>query len=168
MVALHHANVTVSCMPVQIDNEDWQAALFYVLSANAPCLAGGELAPGPFAVEFDADLHEHANGSLIEIGIEIATPVEKSCGTLLFITGHSTGHFETVKLLSTQTDLPLFIGDEYCNVLYQQRIVISDAMRAGFRQLLDEALGRDAVIRMTGHYDADKVFTDVVDSLNLG
>ena len=73
-----------------------------------------------------------------------------------------------MKLLSSQPELPLFIGDEYCNVLSRQRIVLSDAMRAGFKQLLDEALGRDAVIRMTGHYDPDKVFTDVVASLNLG
>ncbi|MFK7995493.1 MAG: hypothetical protein AB8B87_15265 [Granulosicoccus sp.] len=168
VVALHHANVTVSCVPIQIDNEEWQAGLFYVLSADSPCLTNGKLAPGPFAVELDADLHEHTNGSLIEIGIDIATPVEHSLGTLLFITGHSSAHFETVKLLSTQADLPLFLGDEYCNVLYQQRIVLSDAMRAGFKQLLDEALGRDAVIRMTGHYDADVVFNDVVASLNLG
>lgn len=167
VVALHHAGVTVSCVPVQIDNEQWQAAIFYVLSAEAPCLGKGRLAPGPFAVEIDAELHEHANGSLIEIGIDIATPVAHSLGTLLFITGHSPAHFETVKLLASQTDLPLFIGDEYCKVLYQQRITLSDAMRAGFRQLLDEALARDAVIRMTGRYDPDVVFTDVVNSLNL-
>ena len=168
MVALHHAGVTVTCVPVKIDDEHWQAAVFYVLAASAPCLGKGRLAPGPFAVGIDAELHEHANGSLIEIGIDIATPVAHSLGTLLFITGHSTAHFETVKLLSTQSDLPLFIGDEYCNVLYQQRISLSDAMRSGFKQLLDEALARDAVIRMTGRYDPDVVFTDVVGSLNLG
>jgi len=168
VVALHHANVTVSCVPVQIDHQEWRAALFFVLPADAPCLTDGKLAPGPYSVEFDADLHEHKNGSLIEIGIDIATPVEPSRGTLLFITGHSPAHFETVKLLSTQPDLPLFLGDAYCNVLYQQRIALTDAMRSGFRQLLDEALGRDAIIRMTGHYDADKVFQDVVKSLGLG
>ena len=167
VVALHHAGVTVSCVPVQIDNEQWQAAVFYVLAADAPCLGKGRLAPGPFAVEIDAELHEHANGSLIEIGIDIATPVAHSVGTLLFITGHSPDHFETVKLLTSQSDLPLFIGDEFCNVLYQQRITLSDAMHAGFKQLLDEALARDAVIRMTGRYDPDVVFTDVVNSLNL-
>jgi len=167
VVALHHANVTVSCVPVQIDNDEWQAAMFYVLSAKAPCLADGKLTPGPFAVEIDADLHEHTNGSLIEIGIDIATPIERSRGTLLFATGHSSAQFDTIKMLSSQADLPLFIGDEYCNVLYQQRIPLTDSMRAGFRQLLDESLSRDAVIRMTGHYDADTVFKDVVGSLNF-
>ena len=140
---------------------------FFVLPVNSPCLQDGKLSGGPFAVEFDADLHEHEKGSLIEIGIEIATPVKKSHGTLLFITGHSSSHFETLKLLTEQQDLPLFIGDEYCKVLSQQRIVLSDSMRAGFRQLLDEAVGRDAVIRMTGHYDPEQVFTDVVTALKL-
>lgn len=168
VVALHHANVTVSCVPVKIDNEQWQAALFYVLAADAPCLKDGQLAPGPFAVELDADLHEHANGTLIEIGIDIATPEQNSSGTVLFITGHSAAHFEAMTLLSSQGDLPLFIGDEFCNVLYQQRIILSDNMRAGFRQLKEEAVARDAVIRMTGHYDADAVFDDVVKLLNLG
>ena len=168
LVALHHANATVSCVPVQIDGSDeWQAAVFFVLAADAPCLAKGRLAPGPYPVEIDADLHEHANGSLIEIGIDIATPAERSRGTLLFITGHSSAQFDTFKLLSTQNELPLFIGDEYCNVLAQQRIVLSDVMRAGFKQLLDEALARDAVIRMTGRFDPDVVFNDVVKSLNL-
>ena len=167
VVAMHHAEITVSCMPVQIDGDDWQAAVFFVLAADAQCLDEGKLSPGPFSVEIDADLHEHTNGSLIEIGIDIATPVEPSRGTLLFITGHSPAHFETVKLLSSQADIPLFIGDEYCNVLSRQRIILSDSMRAGFKQLLDEALGRDAVIRMTGHYDANKVFSDVLATLSL-
>jgi len=95
------------------------------------------------------------------------TTVKRSRGTLLFITGHSTAHFEALKLLSTQADLPLFMGDEYCTILNQQRIVLSDAMRSGFKQLLDEAVARDSVIRMTGHYDPDVVFNDVVTSLNL-
>lgn len=168
VVALHHANVTVSCVPVKIDDKQWQAAMFYVIAADAPCLVNGSLAPGPFAVELAADLHEHANGTLIEIGIDIATPGQNSRGTVLFITGHSSAHFEAMTLLSSQEDLPLFMGDEFCNVLYQQRILLSDGMRAGLKQLLDEAVSRDAVIRMTGHYDADIVFDDVVKSLNLG
>lgn len=162
VVALHHANVTVSCVPVKIDDKQWQAAMFYVIAADAPCLSTGALAPGPYAVELDAELHAHTNGTLIEIGIDIATPAQNSRGTVLFITGHSPAHFEAMKLLSTQDDLPLFLGNEFCNVLYQQRILLSDGMRAGFSQLLDEAVSRDAVIRMTGHYDADVVFDEGV------
>ena len=138
IVLLHNANVTVSCVPIQLDDGNWQAAIFFVLPAAAPCLSTGRLLGGPFTVEFDADLHEHEKGTLIEIGMEIVTPIEPSRGTLLFITGHSPSHFETLKMISEQDELPLFIGDEYCRVLYKQRVPISQAMQKGFRQLLDE------------------------------
>jgi hypothetical protein len=86
---------------------------------------------------------------------------------MLFITGHSPSHFESIKLLSEQPELSLFIGNEYCEVLYRQRIPLSDTLRKGFKQLLDEAVGRDAFIRMTGQYDPDLVFADTVASLQL-
>ncbi|MFK7856948.1 MAG: hypothetical protein AB8B79_22730, partial [Granulosicoccus sp.] len=148
-------------------NDRWQAAVFTVLPVNAPSLVDGQLAGGPFSVEFEADLNAQEKGTLIEIGINIATPIENSRGTLLFLTGHSSSRFDTLRLLTEQQDLPLFIGDEYCRVLSQQRVTLSDSMRNGFRQLLDEAVGRDAVIRMTGHYDPDVVFSDVVAALRL-
>lgn len=167
IVMLHTANITLSCVPIQMDHDKWQAAVFFVLSADAKCLNNGKLESGPFAVEIDADLHEHEKGTIIEIGVDISTPVENSKGTMLFLTGHSPSHFDTLKLLSEQADLPLFIGDEYCNVLYRQRIPLTESMRKGFKQLLDEAVGRDAVIRMTGHYDPDVVFTDTIAALQL-
>jgi len=167
IVLMHDANVTLSCVPVQLDDGQWQAAIFFVMPSNAACLDNGLLAGGPYSVALDADLHEHEKGTLIEIGLEIGTPVEPSRGTLLFITGHSPSHFESLKLISQQTELPLFIGDEFCRVLYRQLVPVSDAMRAGFASLLDEAVGRDALIRMSGHYDPDQVFTDVVASLQL-
>ena len=162
IVALHTADVTVTCVPVQIATEDWKAALFYVVPPDAPCLGGGQLPGGPFTVEMEADLHEHEHGTLIEISLSIATPAKPLQGTVMFLTGHSSTHFDAMKLLSQQDDLPLFIGDQYCNILSQQRVPLNDAWRRGFAQLLDEAVGRDAVIRMTGRYDPDVVFGDIL------
>lgn len=167
IVLLHEADITVSCVPIQLDDGDWQAALFFVLPANAPCLKTGRLLGGPYTVEFDADVHEHEKGTLIEVGLEIITPIEPSRGTLLFLTGHSPSHFESLKLISEQDEIPLFIGDEYCRVLFKQRVPVSRAMQQGFRQLLDQAVARDALIRLTGHYDPEQVFNDVLASLNL-
>jgi len=84
---------------------------------------------------------------------EIATPPESQNGTILFITGHSSHHFDVLKLLTSQAELPLFLGNAYCEVLYQQRVPLSAALRSGLSGLLDEAVRRDALIRMTGHYD---------------
>jgi len=164
MVALHHANVTVTVTPVQIDHGDWQAALFFVLPEDASCLANGKLiGKGPFTVAFDADLHEHDKATVIELGVEIATPPESQNGTLLFITGHSSHHFDVLKLLTTQSELPLFIGNSYCEVLSQQRVPLNQSLRSGLSGLLDEAVRRDALIRMTGHYDPDEAFSAVLE-----
>jgi len=168
MVALHNANITVTCTPVQIDHGEWQAALFFVLPEEATCLREGKLiGNGPFTVVFDADLHEHDNATVIELGVEIATPPEAQNGTLLFITGHSSHHFDVLKLLTEQSELPLFIGNAYCEVLSQQRVPLNDVLRNGLRGLLDEAVRRDALIRMTGHYDPDAAFTAVLASRGM-
>jgi len=162
VVALHEADITATCMPIKLDDGDWQAAFFYVLSPDAPCLSNGKLKGGPFAVGMDADLHEHDNGTMIEIGIEIVTPIEPSRGIMLFLTGHTSTHFDALKLLSEQDDIPLFIGDQYCTTLWQQRVPLNETFRNGMMALINEAVTRDAVIRMTDRYDPDAVFADTL------
>ena len=168
MVALHHANITVTLTSVQIDHGEWQAALFFVLPEDASCLKDGKLiAKGPFTVAFDADLHEHENATVIELGVEIATPPESQNGTLLFITGHSSHHFEVLKLLTEQSELPLFIGNAFCEVLSQQRVPMNQTLKNGLSGLLDEAVRRDALIRMTSQYDPDAAFAAVLASRGM-
>jgi len=168
VVALHNAQVTVTCTLVQIDHGEWQAALFFVLPEKAKCMQSGKLInAGPFTVAFDADLHEHDNATVIELGVEIATPPESQNGTLLFITGHSSHHFDVLKQLTQQSELTLFIGNEYCEVLAQQRVPLNQPLRSGLRGLLDEAVRRDALIRMTGHYDPDAAFTAVLNARGM-
>lgn len=162
VVALHEAAITATCMPIQLDDGEWQAAFFYILAPDALCLTQGKLLGGPYAVALDADLHEHEKGTLIEIGVEIVTPIEPSRGVMLFLTGHTSTHFDALKLLSEQHEIPLFIGDQYCNMLWQQRVPVNDTFRSGVSGLIDEAVSRDAVIRMTGQYDPDAVFADVL------
>jgi len=149
IVALHEAGITATCMPIQIDQGEWQAAFFYVLAPDAPCLTGEKLLGGPYSVAMDADLHEHENGTMIEIGIEVITPIEPCHGVMLFLT-------------SKQQDIPLFIGDQYCSILWQQRVPVNEAFRVGITGLINEAVSRDAVIRMTDRYDPDAVFADTL------
>ncbi len=162
IVALHEAHITATCMPIQMDGADWQAAFFYVLAPDAACLSEGSLPGGPFTVALDADLHEHDNGTMIEIGVEIVTPIEPCKGVMLFLTGHTSTHFDALQLLSEQSDIPLFIGDQFCTTLSQQRIPIDDSFRLGITALINEAVTRDAVIRMTDRYDPDAVFADTI------
>ncbi len=162
IVALHEAGITATCMPIQIDDGDWQAAFFYVLAPDAACLKNGKLLGGPFTVGLDADLHEHDNGTMIEIGLEVITPIEPCNGIMLFLTGHTSTHFDALKLLSKQQEIPLFIGDQYCSTLWQQLVPVNDTFRAGITGLINEAVTRDAVIRMTDRYDPDAVFADTL------
>lgn len=167
MVAMHEASVTATCLPVRLDDGDWQAAVFIVVPAAAACLSvaegGRTVLPGsPFAVQVEADLHEHEHGTVFELDLEIHTPAEPLAASLLFLTGHSSAHFEALTLLVEQAQVPLFLGDEYCRVLVQQRVPLGQAARTGLRALLDEAVRRDAVIRLTGRYDPDAAFADAL------
>jgi len=162
IVALHEAGITLGCLPVRIDDADWTAALFLVLPPDSPCVVDDVLADGPFAVSLELDLHEHENATVIEVDIDVKTPVEPVGGAVFFLTGHSSAHFDALTLMSSQAELPLFIGDAYCRLLASQRIPLGHAERTGFRTLLDEAVGRDAVIRMSGRYDAGTAFDAVV------
>lgn len=88
-------------------------------------------------------------------------PPEPLSGVMLFLPGHSSAQFDTLTLLAQQADIPLFIGDPYCRILWQQRIPLADAHRYALREILDEAVGRDALIRLSGHYDAERAFADI-------
>ena len=168
VVALHEAGLTLTCLPVRVDGGDWRAALFYVVPPGAPCLKGGRMLGGPFAVGFEADLHEHESGTVLELGVEIRTPVEYLRGTMLFLTGHASGHFEALGLLADGEELVLHVGDEYCRTLWRQRVALPAAHRAGIRALVDEAVGRDAVIRLTGRYDAEAAFRGAFEAVHGG
>ena len=81
---------------------------------------------------------------------------------MLFLTGHASGHFEALGLLASGDELVLHVGDQYCRTLWRQRVALPAAHRAGIRALVDEAVGRDAVIRLTGRYDAEAAFAAAV------
>lgn len=181
--AMHHAGTTVTCMPVVIDDSGltvadlssetvsaesagagWESAIFFVLPLSVTNKQLKKLFPSErlFPVALEADLIEHDNGTLIELGVEIDLGLkENPTGLLLFLTGHISSHYEAVQLLAKQESIGLFIGDVHCNLLHQQRIPLASAHRSVFDDMLQEALRRDALIRMSGSYDAEAVFDSV-------
>ena len=185
---MHHAGTTVTCMPVVIDgsgqavaatyedddtasqqssletSQAWESAVFFVLPLSVTNKELKKLFPSErlFPVQLEADLIEHDNGTLIELGVEIDLGLkDKPSGLVLFLTGHIPSHYEAVQLLAKQQSIGLFIGDVHCNLLHQQRIPLVDEHRAVFEDMLQEALRRDAVIRMAGSYDPEAVFNSV-------
>lgn len=180
--AMHHAGTTVTCMPVVIDEAGqavadasadlsadsagaiWESAIFFVLPLSVTNKQLKKLFPSEnlFPVALEADLIEHDNGTLIELIVEIDLGLKDNpSGVLLFLTGHISSHYEAVQLLAKQQSIGLFIGDVHCTLLHQQRIPLADAHRSVFDEMLQEALRRDALIRMSGSYDAEAVFDSV-------
>ncbi len=181
--AMHHAGTTVTCMPVVIDESGqalaaadtlaqsaqladaiWESAVFFVLPLSVTNKQLKKLFPSEklFPVALEADLIEHDNGTLIELVVEIDLGLKQNpSGVLLFLTGHISSHYEAVQLLAKQDSIGLFIGDVHCNLLHQQKIPLADAHRSVFNEMLQEALRRDALIRMSGKYDAEAVFDSV-------
>lgn len=162
IVALHGAGVTVTCLPIQIDQDDWQAGVFYVVAPDAPCLTHELSDLSPFNVAVEADILEHENATLVELKFDVATPSKPLSGSVMFITGHSSTHFDVLKMLSEQETVPMFFGDQYCNQIWKQRIVLIAEHRQALKEILDEAVARDAMIRLTGRYDPDAAFADSV------
>ncbi|MBX2823107.1 MAG: hypothetical protein KTR33_00170 [Gammaproteobacteria bacterium] len=163
ITAMHHAGTTVTCIPVQLDQGNWVAAIFFVLPEQYDeSVATTLFKTGLIPVALEADLKEPSTATLISLGIELRPPVNEALsGEVLFIPGHLESHHEAVRLLSKQTDITLFVGDKHCNLLHQQKIPLADEHRAVFADLLREAASRDALIRFRGQYDPDAAFVEV-------
>ena len=178
---MHNAATTVTCIPVSIDHDQsslnehegnglqdessWESAIFFVLPLSVTHSQVTSLFPASqlFPVAMEADLIEHENGTLIELAIEIDFGLpEKPAGRIVFLTGHIPVHHEAVTLLGQQQSIGLFIGDVHCKLLHQQRIPLAAGHRQAFNDMLKDALKRDALIKMSGKYDPDKVFGSVV------
>ena len=143
---------------------DWESALFFVLPLSVTHDELKSLFPSPhlFPVALEADLIEHEKATLIELGIEIDLGLSDSpAGRVLFLTGHLSAHHEAVSLLGQQQSISLFVGDVHCNLLHQQRIPLADEHRSVFREMLQDALKRDSLIKMTSRYDPDEAFESV-------
>ena len=165
ITAMHHAGTTMTCLPVRLDDQAWQSALYFVLpeSIDNEVFEASLAGTDKITVALDADLHEMDSATIISLGLELHLNAVhgtalKPAGEVLFFTGHLTAHFENVKLLATQPGIPLFVGDRFCELLHQQIIPLSDEHRSVLAQLLSEAASRDALIRFRGQYDPDAAF----------
>ncbi len=164
ITAMHHAASTVTCLPVQMDGDEWKSAIFFVLPESFTQADINAIFENSalVTVGLDADLKEPKGATLILLGVDIDIGQgDMLRGEILFLTGHLKSHFETVKLISEQASIDLFIGDTFCNLLHQQSIPLEDAHRQVFADLLKEASSRDALLRMQSQYDPDAAFAEL-------
>ncbi len=161
--AMSATGSSITCVPVQLDSGDWESAIFFALSGaeSAADLARlATLRTVPFAL--NTDVVKHENGAVVVLRLEVLLDEEDPLvGEILLLPGGNTQHFETLDLLTRQPRLGCRIGDERYQTVLSQYVTLSDAEHREFKSLLDDAVQHDAVVRMTGRYDADSAFAAV-------
>jgi hypothetical protein len=164
------SGATVTCMPVRLDTDDWEVAVFF-------CLAGPESkqdrrilaqAERPFTVSVEADLLELQQASVVILRFEAATIADNPLtGEVLLTPGDVRTHFDTLQLLCRQQRLCWFFSDEDFHVLHTQQNPLGDEQRASFDDLLADAVRHDALIRASARYDAQAALAEVVSHYDL-
>ena len=154
---------SLTCLPVQVDAGDWETAVFFQLSGpesqwDVQRLSALRTVP----IALDTDVIEHENAAVAVVRLEVfADEDDPLAGEILLLPGGNTTHFEALDLLTRQTRLGCFIGDQQFRVILAQYLRLSDAEHGEFKKLLDQAVKHDAIVRVTGRYDADRAFSAV-------
>lgn len=159
-----------TCVPVQLGEEAWEAALFIHL-AGPECRRDRrilERTQRPLPVGIEADLIENEHAAVVMLRLEVHTlPEDPLASEILLLPGGSTAHFDALKLLAAQRRLCWFFGDPDFRILHSQQHALGEEQRASFDDLLRDALRHDSLIRCTARYDAQAALSAVVGHYEL-
>ena len=163
---MRQSGAMTTCVPLQFDNGVWESAVFFELGGKQ-CKDDRRAlrkTKNPLPISIEGDLIKHTNASVIMLRFEVMTSMENPLvGEVLLAPGMGDVQFETINHLTNQTHLKFYFGDSAYYVLYSQQIVLAEEIRQGYRELLEEAVSNDALIRLTGKYDAMAALHEVVD-----
>lgn len=168
--AMQANGAAATCVAVQLDGDDWEAALFIQL-AGAECKADRRAikqAQGPLPVGMESDLIETDTGAVVILRPELHTRSgDPFVCEILLTPGDGGAHFEALKLLSRQPRLTWFFGDQSHWILHSQQHPLESAQHGDFDALLRDALKHDTMVRMSKRYDARAALGDVVKHYEL-
>jgi len=162
---MQQSGAMTTCVPVQFFGNVWEAAVFFEL--------GGEQcqddrttlisATKPLPISLEAELIEHASASVVMLRFEVMTNQEDPlAGEVLIVPGLGEIQFDTLKHLSEQQNLRFYFSDETYKVIHSQQIMLSDRERQGYGHILEEVISKDALIRLTGKYNAMSALSEIV------
>ncbi|NIU06502.1 MAG: hypothetical protein GWO40_19905 [Gammaproteobacteria bacterium] len=164
------SGASATCVPVRFGGDAWEAALF-VQVAEPECKRDRRVlskATRSLQVSMEADLIENPNAAVVMLRLEVFTlPDDPLASEILLTPGGVTTHFETLKLLAQQRRLCWFFGDQDFNVIHSQQHPLTEEQRAGFDDLLRDAIQHDSLIRLTARYDARAALAEVVEHYEL-
>jgi len=160
----------VTCVPVRLDDHDWETGIFIHL-AGAECendLRVLASADQPLPVTIETDLLARAEGAVAVLRFEVETvPGDPLAAEVLLTPGGNTGHFEALDLLARQRRLCWFFADERFSVVHSQQHPLDAEHHEDFANLLRDAVAHDQLVRMTGSYDARAALSSVVSHYEL-
>ncbi len=168
--AMEAGGAAATCVPVRLDGSGWQAALFLLL-AGPECKADRRVisrAQGPLPVGIEADLIKSDHASVVTLRAETYTrPDDPMVSEILMTPGLGSSHFEALKLLTAQARLCWFFGDEAYWLMHSQCHPVAPEQQSGFADLLEDAVSHDAVLRVTGRYDASAALASIAERYEL-
>ena len=148
-----------------MDDSNWRTAVFFELGGDECASDRKRLSEtdSPLPVNLEGDVIETAAGALVMLRFEILTdPENPLAGEVLVAPGMGNSQFETLQYLGQQQALDFYFSDAKYRVIHSQQLALGEPERAGYRGLLEDAVSHDAVVRLTGRYDAKKAYKEVV------
>lgn len=162
---MEYTGSSVTCLPVQIDSGDWESVIFFKV-AGKECKQDRKTLSrleNTVPVAIETDLIQHANAAVIMLRLEVFTREDSPLvGEVLLTPGHTEAHFETAKLLCSQGLLRWFFSDAAYWIIHRQQNQLDATQHVAFKEVLDNAVQHDALIRLTGTYDVEMALNEVL------
>lgn len=157
-------HVMTTCMPLEFDGAEWESVVFFELGGEE-CGTDREVlqtASGALPVILEGDIIECASAAVVMLRFEIMTdPADPLAGEVLLTPGAGSTQFDTLELLTRQPTLRFYFSDANYQVIHSQQLVLGEQEHQGYRAMLDDAVSHDALIRLSGRYDAAAAMAEV-------
>lgn len=168
--SMQKSGAAVTCVPVELGDGNYESAVFFELSGDE-CEFDRSILRNtlsPLAISLEAEIIEHARASVVMLRFEIHTqPDDPLAGEVLVVPGMGDVQFDTLQFLSRQQCLRFYFSDAYYNVIHSQQLLLSDQERQGYAQILEQVIRHDALIRLTGKYDAMTALSEIVEHYDV-
>ena len=168
--SMQQSGATTTCVSVSFSDQSFESAVFFELGGDE-CLYDRKVlseTKQPFAVNLEAELIEHAQAGVVMLRFEVLTKAhDPLAGEVLIVPGLGDIQFDTLKNLGKQQQLRFYFSDENYQIIHSQQVLLSDHERRGFAQILEEVINHDALIRLTGKYDAMAALKEIVDHYDV-
>ncbi len=168
--AMRSSGASATCLPVQLDGDAWEAALFIEV-AGPECKEDRRIlqrCDGALAVGLETDLIETDFGAVVVLRPEIHTrPGNPFVCEILLTPGEGGAHFDALYRLCRQPRLCWFFADQAYWLVHSQQHPLDAEQHRAFDELMRDAVKHNAMIRMTRRYDALAALGEVVKHYEL-